>query len=394
MNVPGRVLVVAPQPFYEDRGTPIAVLQLVEALADFGYETDVLTYPVGQDIDVPGVRVIRVGNPFRIRSVPIGLSLRKVVLDLSMIPPLRRLLRERRYYCVHAVEEAAFAAAVLARRVGVPVVYDMQSSLPEQLGGLAAFRPRPIQAMLRACERWLIRRVDLVISSKGLADRVRSLGPDVRVTEWAFFSEFRPVPAEEIEALRADLGIPAGARVIVYAGTFEEYQGLHTFMSAIERVTARFPDVVAVLVGAGGGGVQSLRRKAHDLDLGDNVRLVERRPRRQMPAYLAMADVLVSPRAFGGNLPLKVFDYLAAGRPIVATDIPTHRTILDDHCAVLVPPTAEALGGAIVSVLGDRRHAERLASAARRYAEERLGRQAFVQGIGATYQRLAEAAKR
>src|SRR5215208_6963958 len=63
------VLVVAPQPFYEDRGTPIAVRRLLEALSELAYNVDVLTYPVGRDLELPGVRVLRTANPFGLRRV-------------------------------------------------------------------------------------------------------------------------------------------------------------------------------------------------------------------------------------------------------------------------------------------------------------------------------------
>ena len=68
--------------------------------------------------------------------MPIGLSLRKVILDVPLIWAMRRIVDPARYSCIHAVEEAAFPAAVLARRHGIPLLYDMQSSLAEQLAWL------------------------------------------------------------------------------------------------------------------------------------------------------------------------------------------------------------------------------------------------------------------
>jgi glycosyltransferase involved in cell wall biosynthesis len=104
-----------------------------------------------------------------------------------------------------------------------------------------------------------------------------------------------------------------------------------------------------------------------------------------MPAYLAMADVLVSARAYGGNLPLKIFDYLAASRPIVATDIPTHRTVLSEERAVLVAPRTEALAGGILAVLRDPARAAGLAAAARQYAKTHLGWGRFVEAVADLY---------
>src|SRR5678809_1329815 len=86
--VPKRVLLVSPQPFFEDRGTPIAVLQVAQALCQAGYAVDLLSYPVGRPVEVDGMRILRAPNPLRIRRVPVGLSLRKLLLDATLFPML------------------------------------------------------------------------------------------------------------------------------------------------------------------------------------------------------------------------------------------------------------------------------------------------------------------
>jgi hypothetical protein len=90
-----RVLLVAPQPFYEDRGTPIAVAYTARALAELRYAVDVLTFPVGRNIDIPGVEVHRCPNVLGIRAVPIGFSANKCVLDASLLLSFARLLSKR-----------------------------------------------------------------------------------------------------------------------------------------------------------------------------------------------------------------------------------------------------------------------------------------------------------
>ena len=81
----GRVLVLAPEPFYEDRGTPIAVQQVLIGLSHLGYEVDVVTYPIGRDLQMEGVKIFRAANVLKIRSVPIGIFLRKMAVDLGMV---------------------------------------------------------------------------------------------------------------------------------------------------------------------------------------------------------------------------------------------------------------------------------------------------------------------
>ena len=383
-----RVLLVAPQPFYQDRGTPIAIRQVLEALSQLGYPVDVLTYPVGAEVQIPGVRILRVANLFAIKHVPVGLSAQKILLDIPLSFALQRLLSQGNYSCVHAVEEAAFPAVLLGPRYRVPVIYDMQSSLPEQLVTHVGFRSGPLRYLANRLERLLLTRADFVISSAGLESRVHTLAPEAKVREWHFPGVMVPGTPTDGDALRRRLSIPPNAPVVVYGGTFEGYQGLPELIGAIPMIRAKVPDATFVLVGAENGSGSLIRAEAARLVEAGVVRIIDRQPRHEISSYFSMADVLVSPRAHGGNLPLKIFDYLAAGRPIVATDIPTHRTVLNESRAMLVPPHSRGLADGILSLLCDPAHAATLGHAARIYAEERLGWSSFVASLGELYEEV------
>ena len=362
--------------------------QLLKALSQLSYEVDLLTYPMGRDVEIPGVRFLRTANPLGIRRVPIGFSLRKVLFDVLLLPELARRLATRQYVCVHAVEEAAFLAVLLGRRFDVPVIYDMQSSLPEQLAQHMAFRIPFMQAALRRCERWLLRRADSVVSSSGLARLVREQVPKARLREWEYSSPLPLASPPEAAALRAELGIEPSRPVVLYAGTFESYQGLPELMTAIPRVLAEVPEATFVLVGATSGGGTSVERGHAGLVRAGSLRVVKRQPRERIPAYLAMADVVVSPRAYGDNLPLKVFDYLGAGKPIVATDIAAHRSVLNEERALLTGTWSPDLARGIVRLLRDRELAARLGAAARAYSQERFGWFSFVRSVSELYREV------
>jgi glycosyltransferase involved in cell wall biosynthesis len=387
-----RVLLVAPQPFYQDRGTPIAVRQVLEGLGQLGYKVDLLTYPVGADIQAPGLRLLRVANPFGIKNVPVGLSLQKLLLDIPLSFGIQRHLGRGGYTCVHAVEEAAFPAVLLGRHYRVPVIYDMQSSLPEQLVTSVGFRSRPMRLLSSLLERWLLSNADYVVSSAGLKERVQRIAPNVPVTEWHYPSVLVPGTQSDGDDLRRRLEISSDVPVVLYGGTFEGYQGLPELIGAIPLVRARMPGATFVLVGAENGKGAAIRNQAAPLVEAGIVRIIDRQPRHEISTYFSMADILVSPRAHGGNLPLKVFDYLAAGRPIVATDIPTHRSVLNDERAVLVPPSTRGLADGILSILNDPERAARLGHAARTYAEERLGWSRFVASLDTIYEEVHQRA--
>lgn len=364
---------ISPQPFYEDRGTPMAIRELVAAFGRLGYGVDLVTFPVGRDVDIPGVRVTRTANPFLIRHVPIGFSFRKVLLDVLLAFTTLRLLLQNEYFSIHGVEEGGFLALLFGRRFGLPVVYEMQSSLPEQLSLHRLFRARPILAVMRACERWLLRRVDMVACSAGLADHVRAVAPEVAVQEWRYPMRSETLAACDKDRLRAELRIDPGSWIITYSGTFEQYQGLMDVVAALPLASSRIPHLVLVLVGANTRSGFDLMRLATTLGVADRVRVVPRCPVEEVARYHALADVLLAPRAAGSNLPLKVFHYMGAGRPILATGARPDHSILGQGRALVVAHTSPAIANGLVLIHDDPSMAAGFAQEARSYADLMLG---------------------
>jgi glycosyltransferase involved in cell wall biosynthesis len=384
----GRVLVVAPQPFYEDRGTPIAIRHVLEALSASGQRVDLLTFPSGTGVALPGMRIFRVGRWTGIKRVPIGFSFRKLFLDMLLCLALLRMLRRRDYWCVHAVEEMVFPALVLGKLRGVPVIYDMQSCLPDQLREHPVLGLGFVQRLLVRCERWAFRKSAMVVGSAGLEPYVKRAEPATPIREWVFPGQVNFASKQEIAARRAESNIPAGAPVILYSGNFARYQGVNYLVEAIPEVLRAVPGAVFVLVGADANGIPADLREAIDRVPPDALKILPRQPRDALPSFIAMADILVSPRAGGDNLPLKVFDYIAAGKPIVATDYPIHRTILNEERAVLVEPNGHAMAQGLITLLRDKTLARQLGAAARDHSDAFYGLAAFRRLVDEIYRQV------
>lgn len=379
------MLLVAPQPFFAERGTPIAVRYVLEALHELGFETDVLTLPLGDDVEIPGTRLIRIANPLGIRSIPVGFSGHKVIFDILMLAALARQLRRRDYACIHAVEEGALLGLLARLPRKIPVIYDMASSLPEQLAQKPILRMAPVQALFQRIEGALLRRAAAVVCSAGLVRHVRALAPDAPLFEWRFPAITGAVAPEEVETLRRQLDIAPDAPVVLYTGNFAEYQGVGLLLEAMPRIAQEAPRAILVLVGAADQREIDLVQESLDENVRTRVRCAVRQPRARIDVFLRMATVVVSPRIYGGNFPLKVFDYLAAGKPIVATDVPSHRVVLDESLALLVEASADACADGIIKVLFDRKLAAFLAAAARRFAERELSWSRFVALVDGLY---------
>jgi len=385
-----RILLVAPQPFYEDRGTPIAIRHVLEALSVANYNVDLLTFDVGSDIELPGLRICRVGGMLGIKQIPIGFSLRKLALDIIMTFALLKMLRNEDYACVHAVEEAVFPSLLIARRHRIPVIYDMQSCIPDQLRNHPFFGRPLVQRILRGCEGWALNKAALVIGSAGLRSYVRKVAPSARIEEWHFPGQPNLSSAAQVAECRRICSIALEAPVVLYSGNFARYQGVTLFVEAIPQILKTMPDAVFVLVGGDESSMAPDMRKAMRLVPPTSIRILPRQPRETLPAFIAMADVLVSPRAEGDNLPLKVFDYIAAGKAIVATDYPIHRTILSDERALLVEPNAAAFATGVIRLLKDRRLADQLGAAAQLHSDQNYGLAPFQRFVDEMYRQVSD----
>ena len=212
-----------------------------------------------------------------------------------------------------------------------------------------------------------------MVASVGLGDRVRRLAPATPVREWRFPSAIVGDHAADAEGLRHRLGLPDDAPVVLYSGTFEAYQGLEHLIVAAPRILQRVPSARFVFVGADKAGRIEVEDAAADLVRDGVLTVVDRQPRWMIPSYLALADVLVSPRALAGTFRSRSSTiWPPAGRSSPPISRPTARCSTSDR-AVLVAPTPEGLADGIVSVLCDGANAAALAGAAREYAVEHLG---------------------
>ena len=380
-----RILLVAPQPFYQERGTPIAVRMLVEALCGQGHAVDLLTYHEGADLDIDGLTILRTPALPGLRHIPIGISWKKLVCDLLICGRLLGLTLTHRYDVIHAVEEAVFPAILLRSSSRARVVYDMDSMLGESL--VSRWRLlRPAERMLRAMERAVIRRADAVFAvCKDLAWHVALDAPGVPV----FLIEDVALPFQPFcggaEPLRELLGIRGP--LALYVGNFQRYQGVEQIVRAVALLPQAL-DLTLVLIGGTPEDVAQMRALVVKLHLEERVYLLGPRPLAQLSDFLGQADILVSPRLQGSNTPMKVYSYMNSGTAILATRIRSHTQVIDDDSALLVEPTPQALAKGLATLAADEGLRARLGSAARRRASESYSLEAFREKVRAAYQTL------
>ena len=384
-----RVLFISPQPFFRVRGTPINIRNVVTALGRAGHEIDLLCYPFGEDQEIEGVRVLRSPRVPGIRDVGVGPSLAKIPLDLLMACKTFWLLLTRRYEVVHAVEESVFFAAWFNRWLfrRPRLVYDMDSCISDQLEYSGKVRSKLVLRLIEWMERRAIQRAAFTLTvCESLSGTVRRLAPDARVVQ----IEDAPLddafePDEETAArLRAEIG---PGPYLVYTGNFESYQGLDLLARAAGHMRGAGR---LVLAGGQPEQIEALRALAAESGAGERFHFAGARPMEEMAGFYTLAQGLLSPRSEGTNTALKVYSYMQSGRPIVATDLPTHTQVLDQDCAFLADPVPEAYAAALDAALADPDEARTRGRRAKEKVEAEYSLPAFRRKVVAAYESLAD----
>ncbi len=346
-----RILFLAPQPFFEVRGTPLAVLHLVRALGALGHQVDLLTFPQGEPAPVDGVRHLR-SLPLPVGRVKAGASLAKMLLDVPFVAEAVLRLAFGRYDVVHAVEEAAHLVAPFARLLRVPLVMDVDSSIPDQLRYSGFATRGPILWVVQSLEDHALRHAAAVVTvcaslTEGV--KARGAGAPVFQIEDPPLADRSELPAgEPVDTLHRELGL-SDLPVVLYSGNFEPYQGVEMLVDASPLVAeAQF-----LFMGGEPDEIEALRTRARALGSEDRCLFSGKRPPSDLPRFLATAALLVSPRSKGENTPFKVFTYLASGKPLVVTRIASHTQLVSDETAFLVEPTPAGLAGGVRAALED-----------------------------------------
>jgi glycosyltransferase involved in cell wall biosynthesis len=377
-----RLLMIAPEPFFEPRGTPFSEFHRIRALTELGHHVDLVTYPFGHDVEVPGLRIFRCPRPPFVTSVQVGPSLAKIPLDAMVaLTAARRALTER-YDAIHSHEEGGLIGVLLAAVLRIPHLYDMHSSLPQQLTNFAFSRSVVVRRLFLALERLIIRRSRVVIViCPSLEETVREIDPQAQTVliENAPGSADQQASPAQAAAVRRALALDDGAPIVLYTGTFESYQGLDLLFDAMALVHSARPDARVVLAGGKPDQISRAREQARAGGIERITVFTGERPASEIPAYLQAADVLVSPRSRGTNTPLKIYQYLRSGKPIVATRLLTHTQVLSDQTAILTGISPRELADGILAAVGDPERAAAVGRRARELAETKYSHEAYLE---------------
>ena len=347
-----RVLVIAPTPFFGDRGCHVRIYEEVRGLAARGIETCVVTYPTGRDI--AGVAITRARAWLGADAGALGPSWGRPILDLSLLATGRRVLRDFRPHVLHAhLHEGIAIGSVLRGLYGTPLVADLQGSLVAELADHRFLVEGGVLARAVAgIERWLARRPDRIVASSrhGVTLLVaQGVGPDAieALPDGVDVDVFYPQPADPalVRALQLE-----GKLVIVFLGVLTVYQGVDLLLDAVPQVIRNRPDAHFLVMGY--PSETHYRNMVRARGIGHAVTLPGRIPYDEAPRWLNLGDVAVSPKLSLTEANGKLLNYMACGLPVVASDTPVNRELLGEDGIYAAAGDAQALAARLTELLG------------------------------------------
>jgi glycosyltransferase involved in cell wall biosynthesis len=325
-----RVLMLAPTPYFADRGCHVRIYEEARVVRQLGHEVRLVTYHLGRDLgDIPTDRIVRI--PWY-RKLTAGPSWHKPYLDILLFFKALSVARSFRPDLIHAhLHEGAFIGIFLKKILGIPLLFDCQGSLTGEIIDHGFVRSgSPLAALFAALERFINNNADAIVTSS-------TAGAESLVSQWRVpttkvtpltdgvnTGEF--VPGDRASARRS-LGLPSDRPVVAFLGLLNRYQGVDLLL-----------DVIAILKGRGvrvhflimGFPEEKYRRKAEERDLAGMITFTGRIDYRQAPDCLVAGDLAVSPKISLTEANGKLFNYMACGLPCLVFDTSVNREILGE----------------------------------------------------------------
>jgi glycosyltransferase involved in cell wall biosynthesis len=344
---------IAPTPYFSDRGCHVRIYEEARALTKLGHEVCIVTYHLGRDM--PGVRVVRTPRIPWYNKREAGPSWHKPYLDILVLWKSFAVARAFRPHLIHAhLHEGALIGSVLKLLTRIPLLFDYQGSLTgESLNHGFFHKKSPLTSVFTQCERFINRRATVIITSseQGRQELIDNWGihPEkvINLIDGVDTEVFRPYSQSES---RRELGIPDTVKVVVYLGLFNRYQGVDLLLDAISLLKGKASDVRFLLMGFPD---EEYRRKAEEMDIDDVIVFTGRVQYERAAFFLSAGDIAVSPKLAQTEANGKLFNYMACALPTIAFDSHINREILGDAGIYVEHGNTAALADAIIDSLAN-----------------------------------------
>jgi glycosyltransferase involved in cell wall biosynthesis len=350
-----KILVIAPTPFFSDRGTHIRILEEAYALEGRGHQVTIATYHIGKDlpedlhshIDVRRIRRLL----FWYKKLEAGPDWQKIILDLLLLKKALFLARTQKPDVIHAhLHEGVLIGFVVQKLLfwrKMLLVADFHGSLTKEMKSHGYLSIPPLPAIFRFVEKFINNLGDVAVASSWdnaeEINKVRTKNAATVLPDGTRLRMFEHLPSKEV--LREQYGVPQDAVVVTYTGALIPNKGIKYFLEAVPLVAAKYPQAHFVIAGF---PLDQITDFLENPVFEERATIISPLSYYDLPKILAMSDVGVDPKdpsvqqASG-----KTLQYMGAGLPVVVFDTENNREYLGDAGMYAKEYTKESFASAI-----------------------------------------------
>ncbi len=368
-----KILMIAPTPFFADRGCHVKILEEVRSLSRRGVQVKVVTYHIGRDIE--GIDTERMINIPWYKKLEAGPSIHKYYIDLVLAFKALEVASKFKPDIIHAhLHEGVFVGRIIKLFSKKPIVADYQGSMVGEMIDHGFVRKNSFSYKFNywlesTINKWPQKIVFSSTSAKEFFLSNFKVDPDMVMSfvEGTNTDEFHP--DYDTEELKKKLKLPENKKIIIYLGVLTEYQGIDILVKSIPDIISKYSDVHFVI--AGYPNVEYYRDMAKKLGVADHVTFTGKVDHEDVPLYLNLGNIGVSLKLSKTEANGKLFGYMAVGLPCVVFDTQTNREILESTGIYAEYNNKESFIEKVIYLLENEKIAERYGNLARKRVLEK-----------------------
>lgn len=316
-----KILMLAPTPFFSDRGCHIRVLNSYLRLKSEGNQIKLITYPIGRNImDIKPIRTANI--PGYSKTSP-GFSIYKPFLDILLYYKAKKEMKSNNYNLIYAhLHEGALIGHFLKKKFKTKLIFDSQGSLVGELEAGGTLKKKSLLSKFTSkIEKSITNKPDEIITStEGLKNFIqKQLKINKKITV------IKDIPDKSLfnqKAKPAKISLPKNKKIVVYLGGLQPYKGIDYLLEAIPYANEKFHFLIM------GYPLDHVKFRAKELGIENRITLTGKIPYEKAPSYLKLGDLAVSPKTLeSGEANAKIYNYLAMNLPIVCFDMEETRDL-------------------------------------------------------------------
>lgn len=383
------IVMIAPTPFFSDRGCHTRILNEILPLQRLGYKITLVTYGLGRDIK--GVNTVRCANLPWYKKLSAGPSIWKFILDPLLFVKALHVIKKDKPQIVHAFlhEGALIAKGCKLFCKDSTYFFDLQGSLTGELLQHKFISPKGvIYKLFYSIEKMINKSFPIITQSENLTAQLYKMGiaedKVVNALDCVDVDLFSPRVPDK--GLAKSLGIDLSAPRVIYVGVLEEYQGTDVMLEAFAKVSETIPGVQYIIIGY--PNIDKYKELAAGLGIGESCKFVGKVEYDILPEYLALSTIAVAPKLSMVEGDGKIYNYMAMGLATVAFDKSISHEIMDDCGLYAIYNDATDLSKKIINLINNQHFVDSIGKKARQRACSFLSSDISAKKISAFYDKF------